>query len=159
MTGPITQSIIVKGAVSDLYTVWANFENFPRFMKDVKSVTKIDDRLSHWVMQGPLGTTLEWEAETTRLEENQRIAWSSKDKSGIKTSGQVAFTPLGPNETEVTVTLHYVPPAGMLGEVAAQLFSNPERQLKEDLRRFKEYVESTPIRIREALISTKQRAR
>jgi uncharacterized membrane protein len=147
MTDSIVKSIIVKGAADDLYRIWANFEAFPRFMENIKSVTKIDDRLSHWVMQGPFGAPVEWDAETTRLEPNTRIAWNSKDNSELKTSGQVTFKELGANETEITVTLHYEPPAGMVGDLVAQLFSNPERRLTEDLRRFKEFVETTSTRI------------
>ena len=148
MADSITQSVIVKGSASDLYQVWKNFEAFPRFMQHIKSVTRIDDQTSHWVMEGPLGTTIEWDAETTRLEENERIAWSSKDLSAVKTSGQVTFAELKPAETEVTVTLTYDPPAGLAGEVAAQLFGNPEGRLRDDLRRFKEFIESTPQRMR-----------
>jgi uncharacterized membrane protein len=156
MADPITKSIIVKGELSDVYRIWANFENFPRFMETIKSVKLLGDRLSHWVMQGPLGAPLEWDAETTRLDENERIAWNSKDNSALKTSGQVTFKSLKPNETEITVTMMYDPPAGLVGEVVAQLFGNPEGRLEADLRRFKEYVEESPTRIREARASSKQ---
>ncbi len=156
MIEPITKSIIVKADISDLYNTWLNFENFPRFMENIKSVKKTDDRMSHWVMQGPLGAPIEWDAETTRMEPDQRIAWSSKDNGPLKTSGQVTFKQLGPIETEITVTLHYEPPAGMVGDAVAQLFGNPEYRLNEDLRRFKEYVESTPARIHDARAAAKR---
>ena len=38
----------------------------------------------HWVMKGPLGTDIEWDAETTRMDENERIAWNSKDNSAVR---------------------------------------------------------------------------
>jgi uncharacterized membrane protein len=147
MTDQITESIVVRANVSDVYAIWMNFENFPRFMQHIKEVTKTGERMSHWVMEGPLGTRIEWEAETTRLEENQRIAWNSKDNSAIKTSGQVIFRPLSENETEVTVTLHYVPPVGLAGEVMTELFGNPEGRLHDDLQRFKAHIENTSTRI------------
>jgi uncharacterized membrane protein len=155
MSEQITKSIIIKADVEDLFNSWANFENFPRFMENIKSVTKTDERMSHWVMQGPLGAPIEWDAETTRLEPHDRIAWNSKDNSAVKTSGQVIFKELGPIETEITVTLHYEPPAGMVGDIVTQLFSNPEKRLEEDLRRFKEYVEDTPNRIRNSRTTAK----
>jgi len=37
----------------------------------------------------------------------------------------------------------YVPPAGKLGEFVAQLFSDPDKRLDEDLRNFKAYAEGT----------------
>jgi uncharacterized membrane protein len=92
-------------------------------------------------MAGPLGQEIEWDAETTRLDENQRIAWNSKDSSTIKTSGQVTFKDLGGQQTEVTVTLRYDVPGSKLGDVVAQLFSNPQARVEEDLRNFKAFAE------------------
>jgi len=148
MADLFTRSIAVLANVADVYRIWANFENFPRFMKYIKSVTLTGDRTSHWVMVGPLGVDVEWDAETTALDENERVAWNSKDNSAVKTSGQVTFRPLGVNETEVTVTLQYDPPAGAAGQAVASLFANPEKRVREDLERFKEFVETTGERIR-----------
>lgn len=146
MADQFTKEIIVKASVADVYDVWANFENFPQFMKYIKSIRKTGDRTSHWVMEGPLGKDIEWDAETTRLEPNKRIGWNSRDNGDITTSGQVVFTPLGQNETQVAVTLQYVPPAGKLGEVVAKIFSDPEEQLEEDLRNFKAFIEGNRSR-------------
>lgn len=155
MSDPIVQTIVVKGDIEGIYKMWANFENFPIFMKDIKSVKKVDDKISHWVMAGPLNTDIEWDAETTRLDENERIAWNSKDNSTLKTSGQVLFTELASNETQIAVTLQYVPPAGAVGDAMAQLFANPEKRLAEDLQRFKDHVETTSMRIRDSRAAAK----
>lgn len=141
MAEQVTRTIIVKAPVSDVYQLWANFENFPYFMKNMESVSKTGDGLSHWVMKGPLGKKLEWDARTTRLEENTRIAWNSLDGGDIKTSGQVTFTELPQGETEIAVTLQYVPPAGKVGELIAHLFDDPDGKLEEDLKNFKSYAE------------------
>lgn len=142
MAKQVTKTIIVKADVADVYNIWSDFENFPHFMSHVKSVKKLGERTSEWTVSGPLGTSLTWNAEMTRDEENKRIAWSSKDKEGsVTTSGQVTFNSLPENETEVTVLLQYNPPAGKAGEVVARLFANPEEKLKEDLRNFKSFAE------------------
>lgn len=141
MPEQVSKSIIVKGETPKIYALWADFENFPHFMSNIKSVTRTGERTTHWEMKGPLNTSLEWDAETTRLEENKRIAWRSQEDSQIMTSGQVTFTSLPQNQTEVTVTLQYVPPMGALGEAVAKLFTNPEEQLSEDLRNFKTFAE------------------
>ena len=91
-------------------------------------------------MDGPLHSRLEWNAETTRLDENSRIAWSSID-GDIKTSGQVTFNALTDDEVEVTVMLRYIPPAGIAGDLFATLFTDPEGKLEEDLRNFKHFIE------------------
>ncbi|HNP72036.1 MAG TPA: SRPBCC family protein [Kouleothrix sp.] len=141
MADQFTKQIIVNASVTEAYNAWANFENFPYFMRYIKSVRKTGDRTSHWVMDGPLGKEIEWDAQTTTMEPNDRLAWNSRDNGDITTSGQVVFKSLANDQTHITVTLQYVPPAGKLGEVVARIFSNPEAQLEEDLANFKEYIE------------------
>ena len=141
MADQFTKQIIVNASVADAYNAWANFENFPQFMRYIKSVRKTGDRTSHWVMDGPLGKEIEWDAQTTTIEPNERLAWNSRDNGDITTSGQVVFKSLANNQTHITVTLQYVPPAGKLGEIVGKLFSDPEEQLEEDLANFKQYIE------------------
>jgi uncharacterized membrane protein len=141
MADQTTKSITVGASIDTVYETWANFENFPLFMKDVKSVTRTGDRMSHWVVAGPFGKEVEWDAETTRLDRNTRIAWNSKETSDIKTSGQVTFKDLGNGQTEVTVTLQWVVPASKGGETLMGWFADPARRLEEDLRSFKQNVE------------------
>ncbi|MCB0070547.1 MAG: SRPBCC family protein [Caldilineaceae bacterium] len=142
MADQVTKSIIVKGSVDELYDIWSDFTTFPQYMSNIESVTPRSDGLSHWVMKGPLGANFEWDAKTTLMEENSRIAWRSVDGS-MKTSGQVSFKALPHDQTQVTVTLQYVPPRGTAGEIAAALFARPEQRLSEDLRNFKAFVEQT----------------
>jgi uncharacterized membrane protein len=112
-------------------------------MPNIKSVTRTGERTTHWEMEGPFSLMLEWDAEITRLDENKRIAWNSIESEGnIKTSGQVTFNALPDGQVEVTVNLKYVPPAGLAGEIATELFGNPEGKLITALRNFKAYVES-----------------
>ena len=143
MASQVTRTVIVKADVSSVYDLWSDFENFPHFMEYVKSVTKLDDERSEWVVEGPLGSNVKWIAEMTRDQHGKRIAWNSKDHDGtITTSGQVTFNDLPEeSETELTVLLQYQVPGGKLGEVAAAIFSNPEKRLEEDLRNFKDFAE------------------
>jgi uncharacterized membrane protein len=141
MTQRVTKDIIVNGDLSEIFNLWANFENFPHFMKNIKSVTKTGPDTSHWVMKGLLGKMIEWDAKTTTLEQNKRIAWNSQNGGDLTTSGQVTFNALPNNQVEVTVVLQYVPPAGKVGEAIASILDNPEAKLDEDLRNFKAYAE------------------
>ncbi len=136
-----TKSIIIKGHAPRLYNLWTDFEKFPHFMKYIKSVRKTSDKTSHWVMEGPLGKDLEWDAEITDAMENKRLGWHST-QGDIKTSGQVTFNELDHGETQVTVQLKYIPPAGAVGKAAAHVFDNPGKKLEEDLREFKKYAET-----------------
>jgi uncharacterized membrane protein len=133
-------TIIVHAPASLVYRRWTQFERFPEFMSNVKSITKTGDRTSHWVVKGPLGKDIEFDAETTMLEENKRIGWNSRGQGDVTTSGQVTFTELGTDQTQIHVILKYEPPAGVVGDTVAKVFSNPQAQLEEDLERFKNLI-------------------
>ncbi len=139
----LSKSIIVNTSAHHAYTVWADFTQFPNFMEHVKSVDITSPGMSHWVVAGPVGANIDWNAEITRQEPNTRIAWNTKDNKGIiTTSGQVTFNPLPANQTEVTVTMQYTMPGGKIGDMVAGFLANPEEQVAADLRRFKAYAES-----------------
>jgi uncharacterized membrane protein len=149
MTHQQTRSIIVRASVPTVFGAWTRFEEFPRVSPRVVSVEPAGEGRSHWVIKGPFGTRLEWDALLTRFERNKRIAWSSTPESPVRTSGQVTFTELGPDETQVTVVLQYAtndraadPSDPMLGDAGAQL--------EEDLRRFKAHVEGRPAPVASA---------
>jgi len=137
-----SKTVIVKGNLDTIFQHWADFENFPKFMRHIKSVKKTGDKTSHWCMEGPMGKEFEWDAETTRMEKDTRIAWNSTG-GDLQTSGQVTFTDLGNNEVQVTFTQHYEPPAGMAGQAYAALFDDPDQRLAELLRDFKAYAEGS----------------
>ena len=141
MAEQATKSIIVGAGVSEVFEAWSNFENFPHFMKHVKSVEKRPDGSTHWVAEGPMGKSVEWDAETTMFEANKRIAWHSRDDSKIKTSGQVTFVELGNGQTQVNLTIQWVVPRSKGGETLAGLLADPEKRVEEDLYNFKSYVE------------------
>lgn len=144
MEEKITKSIIVKADAQKVYNAWSNFENFPYFMKNIKSVEMMGPKTSQWEMKGPLGVDVKWEAETTLQEPGKRIGWSTKDREegNLTTSGQVSFNQLNANETEVVATVHYQTRAGLPGEVVARLMGDPEEKLEEDLYNFKQYIEA-----------------
>ena len=141
MAEQATKSITVGAGVDEVFEAWSNFENFPNFMKNIKSVEKRPDGSTHWTMDGPLGKSIEWDAETTMFEPGKRIAWRSREGSTIKTSGQVTFAELGTGQTQVNLTIQWVVPARKGGEALAGFLTDPEKRLEEDLYNFKTYVE------------------
>ena len=58
------------------------------------------------------------------------------------TSGEARFEPNAPGRTRIDVTTNYPdPPGGAAGEAAANVLSNPERNLREDPQNFAKIVE------------------
>lgn len=139
----VKKSVTINKSPAELYQFWRNFENLPRFMSHLESVTVTGEKTSFWKAKAPLGTTVEWNAEITSDQENQRIGWKSLEGSDIPNSGVVEFNPTATRGTEVRVVLTYEAPAGELGAIFAKLFGEePSQQVYGDLYRFKSLMES-----------------
>jgi uncharacterized membrane protein len=140
----IEHSINIQQPPAELYGFWRELENLPKVMKHLKSVDVVDRDRSHWVADGPLGKTVEWDAEIFNDVENELIAWRSLPGGDLTTVGSVRFTPLGNDRgTKVTVNMKYDPPAGKVGAWAASMLgASPDSEVQEDLRRFKQMMES-----------------
>ncbi len=150
------RSITVRRPVEEVYAFWRDFENLPRFMRHLESVTVTGDRRSHWKALAPAGRTVEWDAETVEDRPNELIAWRSLPGASVYNAGEVRFAPApGGRGTEVRVTLDYDPPFGKLGSKVAMLFrEEPGQQVFDDLRHFKQVMETGEIVLSDA---TKQR--
>jgi uncharacterized membrane protein len=150
------RSITVRRPVEEVYAFWRNFENLPRFMRHLESVQMVDERRSHWKALAPLGQTVEWDAETIEDRPDELIAWRSLPGADVYNAGTVRFQPApGGRGTEVRVTLEYDPPFGKLGSKVAMLFrEEPGQQVQDDLRHFKQVMETGEIVLSDA---TKQR--
>jgi uncharacterized membrane protein len=138
----VEESITISKPASELFRFWRNLENLGRFMSHLDSV-RVEGNRSHWVACGPLGTHAEWDAEIITERPNELIGWRSLPGSEVDTAGSVHFRELpGGRGTEVRVTLKYDPPAGKVGAAAARLFGqSPQAQIREDLRRLKQFME------------------
>jgi uncharacterized membrane protein len=141
----VDEAVTIKRPVSDVYRFWQRFDEFPRFMTHLVSVTTLGGGLSRWVAKAPAGTTVEWNARVINEIENELIAWQSVEGSTIATAGSVRFTE-DSRGTSVRVRLQYNPPAGKAGAAVARLFGEePRLQVREDLRRFKQLMETGEI--------------
>jgi uncharacterized membrane protein len=135
--------VLVNRPAHELYQFWRNFENLPRFMDHLESVTVIDENQSHWVAKAPAGTRVEWNAAIHNEIEDELIAWRSLPGADVNNAGSVHFTPAGEGRTEVRVVLSYEPPAGKMGAAIAKLLGEePSQQVEDDLRRFKQVMEA-----------------
>lgn len=152
----VEKTVTINKSPEELYRFWHDFENLPRFMKHLKAVEVKDAKRSHWITSGPLGGSVEWDADITEDQENELIAWKSIDGADINHSGSIHFKQASPGSnsaapnanrgTQVKVVMAYNPPAGAIGDAIAKLFGEaPEQQLGDDLRRFKMLMETGEI--------------
>lgn len=141
------ESIRLEVPVADVYRFWRRLANLPQFMTHLDRVTEGADGPSHWVTSGHAGLAVEWEAEIINEVENKVLAWRSLPGSDVVTAGSVNFDAArGGRSTQVSVHLQYAPPAGKAGALVASLFGRePSQTIREDLRHFKQLLETGEI--------------
>jgi uncharacterized membrane protein len=139
--------ITVNRPVHEVFAYWQNLENLPRFMVHLQSVQSLGDRRSRWRAAGPAGVEVEWDAEVLDERIDELIVWRSVGDASVTNSGRVEFRPApGGRGTEIRVRLTYDPPAGKLGASTAKLFGEaPDQQISDDLRRFKQVLETGEV--------------
>jgi uncharacterized membrane protein len=142
----VHKSICVEAPIEEVYEFWANYQNFPRFMRHVREVKPLDGGRSRWVVAGPAGTAVTWDAEMIGQVPNKMLAWRTLPGSFVNHAGIVRFETNG-FTTSIDVHLSYHPPAGTLGHLVASLFgASPKRELDEDMVRLKGLLEQGRVR-------------
>ncbi len=143
----LDESIVVNKTPQEAYQFWHDFSNMSRFMNYVEQVQDQGGGRSHWVAQVPGGIRMEWDAELIKDKPNDMISWQSVPGSDVNQAGSVHFEPTPDGRgTRVELHLDYVPPAGPLGHAVVNLLGpDPMNQIKENMRRFKELLETGEI--------------
>jgi uncharacterized membrane protein len=143
----VRRSVSVNRPVGELYAFWRDFENLPRFMHHLESVTRNGPQRSHWVARAPAGRRVAWDAEIVEERPNELIVWRSLEDADVRNAGAVEFEqgPAG-RGTTIRVSLSYAPPGGKLAAVIAKLFGEePGQQIQDDLRRLKQLMEAGEV--------------
>jgi uncharacterized membrane protein len=143
----VEHTITVKRPAEELYAFWRDPSSIQRVLDFVESVQQVSDTRAHWRAHGPAGKTIEWDAEIINDIPNQLLAWKSVGDADIPNAGSLHFRP-APNGrgTEVRIVFEYEPPAGHLGAWVAKLLrANPDTQVRDALRRFKQLAETGEI--------------
>ncbi len=144
---PVERTVTINRPARELYDFWRDFTHFPQFMDNVRSVEKLDERRSRWVIEAPAGTSIEFTSRITEDVPGKLIAWESEEGASVPNRGRVEFLDAAPGRgTMVRATISYDPPAGALGKAVAKVLQRePNVQARRDLRRFKQLMETGEI--------------
>lgn len=134
----IVETIDVDVPVTTAYNQWTQFEEFPRFLTFVESITQLDDETMHWRVNIG-GAKREFDARVTEQHPDERIAWNSIG-GDENHAGVVTFHKLSDTSTRVTAQIDWEP-TGLL-EKAGALVGIDDHAIKKDMQNFKEFVES-----------------
>jgi uncharacterized membrane protein len=143
----VKKTILINRSPDELYRHWRDFQNLPRFMKNLESVEVTTDSRSRWTAKGPADKKIHWDAEIVEDNPGKCLAWRSLESADVDNSGSVRFEPAtGGRGTLVSVEMRYSAPAGVLGTTVAKLSGRaPDQEVEEDLRRFKQMMETGEI--------------
>ena len=139
-------SIATTKSPEECYRFWRNLDNLPRFMTDVESVQALDERRSHWVTKSPAGSRLEWDSEITEDRPGTALGWRTLEGAQVSHAGSVIFESDKGSGTIIRLSMHYSPPGGRVTAALAQLLrQDPQARVRENLRRFKQLLETGEI--------------
>jgi uncharacterized membrane protein len=143
----IKTALTVGRSPEEVYRFWRDFDNLPRFMNHLEAVRITGERTSHWKAKAPVGMTVEWDAEIIEDRPNELIVWQSLERADVENSGSVRFSPApGDRGTEIVLEMRFHPPGGAIGAKLAKLFDEvPKTQMHNDLRRFKQVMETGEV--------------
>ncbi|MDJ1114765.1 SRPBCC family protein [Microbacterium dauci] len=136
--GQIIETIDVAVPVRTAYNQWTQFESFPAFLDEVKSITQTDDTHTRWTVNVG-GVEREFDAEITEQHPDERVAWNSVG-GDTEHAGVVTFHKLSDTETRVTVQLDWEPEG--LAEKIGSLIGAGGHAVKKDLKNFKQFIET-----------------
>lgn len=144
----VQKTISIAAPREVVFTFFTDYENWPSFMTHVREVRRTGENGQHWIVDGPAGTTLEWDAEVTRFEQNELVAWNSVQGATVRHAGTMRFDDTADGGTRVHIRMSYNPPAGATGHaIAVLLRADPKHRMDDDLARIKTTIETgTPPR-------------
>jgi uncharacterized membrane protein len=142
----VYESIVINRPPAELFNFWRDFNNLPHFMEHLADVKVLSPTRSVWTAKAPAGMRVKWEAEVINEIDGELIGWQSTENADVATAGSVRFVPAMGGGTEIIVHLQYEPPAGKLGSLVASMFGEePSQQIRADLRRLKEILETGAV--------------
>ena len=135
----IEDTIEVQVPVQQAYNQWTQFEDFPKFMDGIQSVQQLDDTHVQWVAE-IRGESRQWTTEITEQRPDEKVAWKTIEGE-VKNDGVVTFEPMGDARTRVNVQMD-VEGDSTAENVAGDLLGVVKSQVRGDLERFKQLIES-----------------
>lgn len=142
------KSICINRSAADIYAFWRDLKNLPRFMHNIVAVEELDDTRSRWHAHGPFNKEVYWEAEILEERQNEMITWRTiETESNLEHEGVLSLRrAVGNRGTILSLDCRWSPPGGVIGAALAKLLpQDPARQVSEDLRRFRQLMETGEI--------------
>jgi uncharacterized membrane protein len=103
--GFVDETIVVALDAPDAYSLWLDYEHYPRFMRGVERVEVIGYRRLRWTAR-VCGSVVSWEVEVVDHIQDTRLRWRACDG---RETGDVDFQKVDAGSTLVHYQLEYEP--------------------------------------------------
>ena len=123
-------SMTIRAEADQVYAFWTNHENFQRVMKHVRDVRVVRNGHIRWVVTGPSGAPMGWEARLVTRAPGRMLAWKTKRGSPPRHRGSVRFIDHRDGTTTLDLEVTYYPdPATRDATTARSVKSMVEAEL------------------------------
>lgn len=130
----VEKTMHVRAPREEVFTFWANPENYAKVFSHVNQVTPEADGTWRWHVTGPAGVPVSWTGKITQQVPGRSLEWQSLPGSEIENHGRIRLDEEADGYTRVQVQLEYAPPAGVLGHAVATLLGiDPRHVMHHDL--------------------------
>jgi uncharacterized membrane protein len=134
--GFVDDSVVVNADVQDVYSLWLDYEGYPRFMGGMERVAVIGYCRLRWTGR-VCGSVLDWETDVVDHVEDTRVRWHAVDG---RETGDVDFQKLDAGRTYVHYQLEY--DTAVWGVDAEGLQRCLHKRVRDDLQAFKMLAEA-----------------
>lgn len=140
----VAGAVTIQRSATDLYAVWKNLSELPRFIEDVEKIELSSPGMSRWTVTGPNEKSYSWDAAIINDEPRRVIAWKTDAEADVPNAGSVTFRELPfCRGTEVRAAIEYLPPAGKIGDTLAKASKyDPKSIVRRGLIRFRHLMEA-----------------
>lgn len=140
------KSIVIDRPADMLFDLWRKPETLPVLMNHFAQIEILNATDSLWRVKAPIGPSIEWTARIVGEQPGSFIHWCSLEGARIPNEGKLSFQPAPQGRgTEVTLTIYFDAPGGLLGRQIGQMFALLSKEmLNNTLQRFKKLAEQEP---------------
>jgi uncharacterized membrane protein len=134
--GFVDESIVVAVDIQAAYTLWLDYEQYPRFMRTIDEVA-VTGYCRLRCTGNVCGRVESWEVDVLEHVEDTRLRWRARDG---RETGEVTFEKWDAGSTQVHYQLEYEPAPWGVGEDG--LRACLRARVHDDLQAFKDLAES-----------------
>jgi uncharacterized membrane protein len=134
----------ILAPVETCYTHWIQFEQFPQFMGQVKSVTRLEGNQWRWIVHEPFGPDIACDTEVRTDDTTYAISWQTLPNAPLAMKGSVRFDVISAERTRLHCSIDYQVPDAALQDALVEMNNLTRQMVDRDLKSFKYWVENNP---------------